>query len=137
MVAGTAADTCIQPPSTLHRSTRMHHLTHTVRRISRRMPSRHTATRLASASALAAAAAVMVVDITEAMAVTTVAIAETIMAAIMVVVTTAAVTTAAVTTAADTTAADTTVAAIITVITKIWPSGIQPGSFLRPGFFIC
>ncbi len=132
MVAGTAADTCIQPPSTLHRSTRMHHLTHTVRRISRRMPSRHTATRLASASALAAAAAVMVVDITEAMAVTTVAIAETIMAAIMVVVTTAAVTTAAVTTAADT-----TVAAIITVITKIWPSGIQPGSFLRPGFFIC
>ena len=61
MVAGTAADTCIQPPSTLHRSTRMHHLTHTVRRISRRMSSRHTATRQASASALAAA--VTVVDI--------------------------------------------------------------------------
>lgn len=120
MVAGTAADTCIQPPSTLHRSTRMHHLTHTVRRISRRMSSRHTATRQASASGLAAA--VTVVDITEAMAVTTVVIAETIIAAIMVVVTTAA---------------DTTVADIITVITKIWPSGIQPGSFLRPGFFIC
>lgn len=115
MVAGTAADTCIQPPSTLHRSTRMHHLTHTVRRISRRMSSRHTATRQASASGLAAA--VTVVDITEAMAVTTVVIAETIIAAIMVV---------------GTTAAD-----IITVITKIWPSGILPGSFLRPGFFIC